>query len=198
MTENLEMLASRDGGNVRLLSPGVGWFTAAIPTGGVLVPGQPAGSLITLGHASTLIVPADVHGVVASAPPASSRSPVGFGDALYEIAATSASAPAARASRDADERARSGSLVLRSPQTGRFYHRPSPGDPAFVSAGSIVEDGRPIGLIEVMKTFSHVPYLASGGVATGGLPKRARIVRMLANDGEDVRQGAPLCEVEPA
>jgi hypothetical protein len=59
-----------------------------------------------------------------------------------------------------------------------------------------------------MKTFSHVPYLSSGGLssgglsstglASGGLPKRARIVRMIAGDGEDVKQGAPLCEVEPA
>jgi len=193
MTDQLEMLAARDGEKLRLLSPGVGWFTAAIPTGGVLVPGQPAGALLTLGHASTLIVPADAHGVVTSASPASAREPVGFGDALYELAAVSGSSAAVSAAPRADESAREGSLVLRSPQTGRFYHRPSPGDPAFVSEGSIVEDGRPVGLIEVMKTFSHVPY-----VATEGLPKRAKIVRMLAGDGADVKQGAPLLEVEPA
>ena len=203
MTDQLEMLASREGEKLRLLSPGVGWFTAAVPTGGVLVPGQAAGSLLTLGHASTLIVPADAHGVVTSASPASSRSPVGFGEALYELAAVSGTSAAVLAPPRADESARTGSLVLRSPQTGRFYHRPSPGDPAFVSAGSIVEDGRPIGLIEVMKTFSHVLYLSTGGLSTGGpatcgLPKRARILRMLAGDGADVKQGAPLLEVEPA
>lgn len=192
MTVHLEMIASRDGGKLRLLSPGVGWFAGAIPTGGVLVEGQAAGSLLTLGHASTLVVPAGAHGVVVSAPPSSSKAPVGFGDALYELGAVSGPTTAT-ATGTPTEAARSGALVLRSPQTGRFYHRPSPGDPAFVSAGSIVEDGRPVGLIEVMKTFSHVPYLASGG-----LPKRARIVRMLAADGEDVKQGAPLLEVEPA
>jgi biotin carboxyl carrier protein len=158
----------------------------------VLVAGQAAGSLLTLGHASTLIVPAGVHGVVASAPPASAKAPVGFGDALYELGVVAGSA-AAPAMGNPAETGRSGALVLRSPQTGRFYHRPSPGDPAFVAAGSIVEDGRPVGLIEVMKTFSHVPYLAGSG-----LPKRAKIVRMLAADGEDVKQGAPLLEVEPA
>jgi len=111
---------------------------------------------------------------------------------LYELEAISGSG-AAPAVGDRAESARSGALVLRSPQTGRFYHRPSPCDPAFVDAGAIVEDGRPVGLIEVMKTFSHVSYVASGG-----LPKRAKIVRMLAADGEDVKQGAPLCEIEPA
>ena len=192
MSEVLELLASRDGGKLRLLSPGVGWFTGAIPTGGMLVAGQAAGSLLTLGTASTLIVPSGAEGVVVSAPPASSRAPVGHGDALYELAAVSGSAPAAAETGRADG-SRSAELVLRSPQTGRFYHRPSPGDPAFVVAGAIVEEGRPVGLIEVMKTFSHVPYLA-----IGGLPKRARIVRLLAGDGEDVKQGAPLLEVEPA
>jgi acetyl-CoA carboxylase biotin carboxyl carrier protein len=201
MTTDLEMLVARDGERLRLLSPGVGWFTGALPAGSVLVAGQPAGSLLTLGHTSTLIVPADAQGVVVSAPPGSSRSPVGFGDALYELGvaravgahgAIAGSAPK-QENGARDESGRSGALVLRSPQTGRFYHRPSPGDPAFVSAGTIVEEGRPIGLIEVMKTFSHVPYIASGG-----LPKRARIVRMLAKDGEDVKQGAPLLEVESA
>jgi acetyl-CoA carboxylase biotin carboxyl carrier protein len=194
------MLASRDGEKLRLLSPGVGWFTGARPEGSVLVAGETAGSLLTLGHASTLVVPAGAHGVVVSAPPASAKAPVGFGDALYELGIVALGAGAGAASPAAGERAdnaRSGALVLRSPQTGRFYHRPAPGDPAFVSAGSIVEDGRPIGLIEVMKTFSHVTYVASG-LASGGLPKRAKIVRMLAADGEDVKQGAPLLEVEPA
>jgi acetyl-CoA carboxylase biotin carboxyl carrier protein len=192
MTELLEMVASRDGEKLRLLSPGVGWFTGAAPTGSVLVAGQHAGSLLTLGHASTLIVPAGARGVVVSAPPALSKAPVGFGDPLYELEAISGSGAAPAVGEQA-ESARSGALVLRSPQTGRFYHRPSPSDPAFVDAGAIVEDGRPVGLIEVMKTFSHVPYVASGG-----LPKRAKIVRMLAADGEDVKQGAPLCEIEPA
>ncbi|MEZ5974739.1 MAG: biotin/lipoyl-containing protein [Planctomycetota bacterium] len=84
-------------------------------------------------------------------------------------------------------------MILRSPQSGRFYHRPSPGEAAFAEVGTVLEAGQPVGLIEVMKTFAHVPYASKGG-----LPARARVVRVLAGDGADVDSGTPLFEVEPA
>jgi hypothetical protein len=45
----------------------------------------------------------------------------------------------------------------------------------------------------VMKTFTGVPYRPGGS-----LPARARVVSVLAGDGEDVVEGAQLLEVEPA
>ena len=57
--------------------------------------------------------------------------------------------------------------------------------------GAVVEAGQPIGLIEVMKTFAHVRY---GGE---GLPARARIVRVLVEDGAEIGAGDPLYEVAP-
>ena len=59
----------------------------------------------------------------------------------------------------------SGPVVL-APQSGRFYHRPSPGEPAFVEVGGELSPGAPIGLIEVMKTFKArivLPMHAFGG-----------------------------------
>ena len=44
-----------------------------------------------------------------------------------------------------------------------------------------------------MKTFSTVPYRAEGG-----LPARAKVVRWLANDGDDVEPGGGILVVEPA
>jgi hypothetical protein len=44
-----------------------------------------------------------------------------------------------------------------------------------------------------MKTFGHVPYRAAGG-----LPKRAKLVRYLVDEGAEVRDGQALIEVEPA
>ena len=172
-------------------------FTCALPLGRVLAAGDEAGVLLALGRSFVLVVPAGTGGAIVSVPPERVHAPVGFADVLYELEplarAGDGRAPATDTRRETKSAATaSGPLTLRSPQSGRFYHRSRPGEPAFVAAGQTIADGQPIGLIEVMKTFTHVPYRAGSG-----LPARARVVRLVAADGADVRQGDPLIEVEP-
>jgi biotin carboxyl carrier protein len=188
MSLALDLVLEESGGSLRLLSPEVGWFTEALPRGAEVAPGQRAGALLSLGRIFELRFPAGASGVVMSSPPDRVRAPVSFGQVLYQLASTKSARRLEKV-----EEVRGGALVLRSQQSGRFYHRPAPGDPPFVSAGAVVEDGQPIGMIEVMKTFSHVLYRASEG-----LPRRARIVRVIGADGADVKPGEPLLEVEPA
>jgi biotin carboxyl carrier protein len=83
-------------------------------------------------------------------------------------------------------------LVFRAPLAGRVYFRPSPDKPALIAAGSVVERGTTICLLEVMKSFNRVGY---GGAS---LPERARIVRLLVADGADVDAGTPMLQLEPA
>jgi hypothetical protein len=178
------------GERVELTSPGVGWFTSAVPRGHVLTPGAPAGFLLTLGRAQPLVVPAGVAGVVRSERPEAVHAPVGFGTVLYELEGLEALGSVVAEGAAADT---SGGLVFPSPQTGRFWHRSQPGEPPLVAPDQLVEAGTAVGLIEVMKTFTQVGYRP-----VGGLPARARIVRVLAGDGAEVSKGAPLFEVEPA
>lgn len=180
----------RDGERVELASPGVGLFSGALARGEVLSAGQRAGVLTTLGRSVALVVPDGVRGVIASDPPSRTREPVDFGRVLYALEPLGAGdviAPAASPSTGAH------GLVLPSPSSGRFYRRPSPSEPPFAEPGDVLEENRPVGLIEVMKTFGHVPYRAAGG-----LPKRARVVRYLVDEGAEVREGEGLIEVEPA
>jgi biotin carboxyl carrier protein len=194
--DRIDLLVEPRGAVIALLSPDVGLFTEARSGGEVLAPGAGAGVLLVLGRALTLVVPEGVEGRVANAPPERTRQPVGWGDVLYEIR------PIEDAGVDARHRgtvpapvgehgraAESGRFVVLSPQSGRFYLRPSPGEAPFVSIGGVVEEGQPIGLIEVMKTFAHVRY---GGA---GLPPRARVSRVLIEDGAEVATGEPLLEV---
>jgi biotin carboxyl carrier protein len=191
MADPLELRAEERDGQRRLLSPGVGLFTGATPPGRVLTPGEEAGQLIVLGRAVTLVVPPGVAGVVRSAAPERVHQPVGWGTVLYELEDLGAGATLTAEESGVQEPGVTGP-VLRAPQTGRFWHRSSPGEPPMVEPGALLSEGAAVGLIEVMKTFTQVPYRA-----TGGLPKRARVVQVLAGDGEDVAEGAPLIEVEP-
>jgi biotin carboxyl carrier protein len=189
--ERLELRAEREGDVVRLRSPGVGAFTCALPAGRVLVGGEVAGVLVSLGRAIDLVVPESVAGVVRNAAPEPVHAPVGYGTVLYELdleaRATVPGAAAAPAS------SASGALVFRSPSAGRFWHRTAPGEPSLASPGDVLEPGRALGVIEVMKTFTLVHYAASGA-----LPARAKVVRVLAADGSEVAEKAPLVELEPA
>lgn len=185
----MELLVERAKERVRLLSPGVGEFTAAVPIGALLGPGAVAGRLVTLGRSQPLIVPAGIAGVVRVQPHERVHAPVDYGALLYELeplASVGASAPDEAHGRAA------GGLVVRAPQTGRFYHKSSPSDPPLAAVGREVTTGTPLGLIEVMKTFTHVIYPSGAG-----LPERARIARVLVTDGADVREGDALVEVEP-
>ena len=77
--------------------------------------------------------------------------------------------------------------VVNAPLTGIFYAAPSPGAPAFISVGSIVAVGQPIGLIEAMKLFNEIESEVSG-----------KIVQILVDDSSPVEYDQPLFLVEPA
>ena len=179
-----------DDGRLRLVSPGVGVVTAVPEAGAALAPGQPAGVLVQLGREVTLLVPENARGVVVSARPERVRAPLGFGDVVLELDPSGVAADVAALGGHAA--GASAGPVVKADQSGRFYRRTAPGEPPLADVGTVLTPGTPLGLLEVMKTFSHVTYRAAGG-----LPPRARVVRALAEDGADVEPGTPLFEVEP-
>jgi biotin carboxyl carrier protein len=190
--DGIELLLDRSTGSVRLLAPDVGYYTRAVDAGRVLVPGDTAGWLLQLGRARPLLVPAGVTGVVRSRRPERVHHPVGYGDLLVELAPleTAGAALAHDVAEKAAEEA--GNLVFRSPTAGRFWHRSAPSEPPLVEPGAALEEGTAVGLVEVMKTFAQVLYRPGPG-----LPRRARVLRMIAADGSDVDEGDALLEVEP-
>lgn len=188
---SIDLLVSDADGERVLRSPDVGWFTLALPRGALVAPGEAAGVLTRLGTSFELRLPAGAHGAIVSDPPELVRKPVGFGDVLYRLAPLDA-AHAPKTASPSKTEAPTSALVLRAPQSGRFYHRPAPGEEPFVTVGAVVKDGQPVGMIEVMKTFSHVIWRA-----TRDAPARVRVVALSAADGADVKAGDVLLELEP-
>ncbi len=87
---------------------------------------------------------------------------------------------------DGDAEIATGDHVFRAPTSGRYYGRPSPDKPPFVTAGAELAPGATVCLLEVMKTFHRVTY--------DGEPVKVRDV--LVADGADVNAGDPLLALE--
>ena len=97
--------------------------------------------------------------------------------------------PAATEKPKEQERARpdDGSVEVTAPLMGRFYSRPEPGSPPFVTVGSHVEADTAVGLIEVMKLFNTV----QAGV-------RGTIIEVCIPDSEFIEFGTALFRVRPS
>ena len=189
--DRIQLRSEREGEDTLLLSPGVGWFTHAIPKGSLVGPGERVGRLRVLGRSVDLVVPDGVAGRVVNEAPRALTEPVDYRRVLYRLSPIE-NGGAAGGDEQGGSTGASG-LLVRAPHAGRFWHRPAPSEPPMISVGDSLEEGQAVGLIEVMKTFSLVPYRPGQG-----LPSRARIVRLVAADGDEVDEGSPLAEVEPA
>jgi acetyl-CoA carboxylase biotin carboxyl carrier protein len=115
----------------------------------------------------------------ASHAPAQYLVPSASASAAYAGAApTSAAAPASSAPAPAEEEELH---IVRSPIVGTFYEAPSPGAPAFVKVGDMVQAGQPLCIVEAMKLMNEIEADASG-----------EIVKILASNSQPVEYGQPL------
>lgn len=191
MHERVLQAIARGDDPIELAAPAPGRFRKAVAVGDVIRPGTVLGELDVLGQLARVLAPDRARGVVtAVCDPGLASPPVDFGAMLVTVdphAGVAASeAPTASATTAAT------GLVFRAPTSGRFYGRPSPDKPAFVSAGAELATGGTVCLLEVMKTFHRVTF---GG---GGLPDRVRVREVLVADGDDVNAGDPLLALDPA
>jgi acetyl-CoA carboxylase biotin carboxyl carrier protein len=176
----LRVSAAGDSGE--LLAPSVGIFTPSVAHGELVASGQSIGTIDVLGVRCALLVPEGVDGRVTHRfGGARTRVPVQYGDALITVSTASVSDASAAGATSAAEM--KSAISFAAPMSGRFYSRPSPNDPAFVSVGDTVTHGQTIGLLEVMKTFNRLVYQGDA------LPTPATIERIVPNDGDDVVRG---------
>jgi acetyl-CoA carboxylase biotin carboxyl carrier protein len=184
MSSNTYVLGARsgEGDTSDLLAPTVGVFTAKLREGELVSAGQVLGSIDVLGVLSELRAPEGVAGRITSRiGGARTRVPVQYGDALFTISAASMD-PLEKGGVVGNE-VSAATLSFVAPMSGRFYSRPSPNDPPFVSAGEIVQRGQTIGLLEVMKTFNRLVYQGDA------LPERAVVEKIVPGEGDDVVRG---------
>jgi acetyl-CoA carboxylase biotin carboxyl carrier protein len=74
--------------------------------------------------------------------------------------------------------------VVKSPIVGTFYESPSPGSPAFVKVGDVVEVGQVLCIVEAMKLMNEIESDAAG-----------EIVERVAASAQPVEYGQPLFKI---
>lgn len=181
----------------RVTSPAPGWFRPSVRSGELVAAPAPGaavvlGELEILGQLFRLVLPRGA-GAVTLAPRFAERArvPVAYGEELLVLDGSAAVAGAGASASNSAASAASG-LTLRAPSSGRFYGRPGPQKPPFLSPGEIIERGHTVCLLEVMKTFHRVTF------DDPTLPERAKVVAVLVAEESDVVAGQPLVEIEPA
>jgi acetyl-CoA carboxylase biotin carboxyl carrier protein len=115
--------------------------------------------LMAAGSAAT-VAPAQVasvHGAAESAAPAPAAAPAAAAEKLHTV---------------------------KSPIVGTFYESPSPGSPAFVKVGDVVEVGQVLCIVEAMKLMNEIEADAAG-----------EIVERIASTGQPVEYGQPLFSI---
>ena len=174
-----------DGATV-LRAPKVGLWSAQ-PRHGVLVePGSPIGTLAQLHRRFTLVVPDGVSGRVVLSGRSQDALPVAYGDTLFALRDAGEIAAAGGGPATGTTASVAGSLSILAPTDGVFYRAPALDAKPYVAVGDRIALGRPVGLIEVMKTFNPIAYEGAG------FPDEAVVVEVLVADAQEVRAGQAL------
>jgi acetyl-CoA carboxylase biotin carboxyl carrier protein len=183
MIARVELIAHRDGARTTLAAPQPGVFHPDVRSNAWLGADDMLGTLEVLGRRIALVVPRTVAGAVQLEP---HTRAVGYGDVLAVLDAAARTGRADDETAPVDTAKAIAGLVFRAPTSGRYYGRPTPDKPAFVSAGSELHAGTTVCLLEVMKTFNRVTYTGAA----------ARVRELLVADGADVNAGDPILALE--
>lgn len=177
-------------GGVTLRAPKLGLYSDHPRDGCLVEPGSPIGTLTQLGNRFLLVVPEGVAGRVVVSGRPHDQLPVGYGDVLFGIEAFAGLADVTVSGDTTAAGSARNELSIVAPTDGVFYRAPSIDAKPYVAVGDRVTVGRPVGLIEVMKTFNPIAY---GGA---GFPDEAEVIEIVASDAQEVRAGQALVVVK--
>ena len=180
-----------------ILAPTVGRYLSPPPAGTFLSPGSVLGDLRILNRVYQLTVPAGVSGVVREVFTSGRAAPVEHGQPILSVGAAAdplagGSEGAAGPSAAVGEEVPEGMIAITSPTDGIFYRRPSPDEPSYVDEGDVVERGKVLGLVEVMKCFNQIAWGSDPDA-----PPRVKVHRILPEDAGEVKLDQVLFILDP-
>lgn len=124
--------------------------------------------------------------LTATASPVPAAAPAPVAAAAPARAAPAPAQAAPKPAAKAAPAAEPGTVAIVAPIGGRFYAKPDPGAPPFVTLGAEIDASTTVALIEVMKVFNAIPAGIDGTVA-----------QVCVEDAQIVEAGQALFRVRP-
>ncbi len=190
--KKMAVRAEKDKSGIRILSPGVGYYSDPPRKGSHLMPGSTVGRLQVLNSLFELVLPDQVSGVVAIPEEGDYVMAVQYNQELLKLLPlnlkkeTKGTKHQSEDAESIQEDQLSQGTVIRAFTTGIFYRKPSPDSPPYVEEGQTIEKGQVLGLIEVMKTFTQIVFQGTDQANQG------KISKIFPPDNQEVKSGDPL------
>ncbi|MBN2384389.1 hypothetical protein JXQ70_16040 [bacterium] len=195
----LDVIVENEPGDekVHILAPEVGLYYRPPEPGAYLKKGSLVGLLKRVNTLFHLRIPTEIAGFVRQVALTDLANPVQYRQELFSLVPGQALGssnlerdqflPQAPGESDIPE----GVLTVPSPTDGIFYRKPNPESPPYVQEGDEVILGQVLGLVEVMKSFNQIKFMAPD------FPPKARIVKILATDVSEIKSTQVLFWLEP-
>jgi biotin carboxyl carrier protein len=173
----------------RILSPAVGMYYSFPEKGTFLVAGSSIGKMRVFNKIYDIFLPDDLLGEVVANSERDKTITVEYGQELFRLnprERSEASKRKASESKPSETGRLDEGHVITAFTTGIFYRKSSPDAPPYVEEGQTIENGKVLGLIEVMKTFNHVIFTGMDSSDTGTIKK------IFVKDAQEVKLNQPL------
>ena len=171
----------KNGDTSKIISPMIGSIKLNIVVGQLVRSHQIIGSITRNGQEFDLELPANINAQVTRAPK-EINSNIEFSQDFLLLSINKHSESIIEESSNQDKYDH-----VYSPMDGLIYLRPSPKEPDFVEVGDILEYGKNIGLVEVMKNFYPLKYQEKF---------LAEIKEILVKDASSIKSGQAIIAIK--
>lgn len=176
-----------------ILSPGVGHYSLFPEKGANLKGGSFIGKLRILNSNYDLYLPEGVNGKVEFEKDSDKSFNVEYRQNLFCLNPKDTKSKQKTKNHEtglAEPVNTEGGFLITAFTNGMFYRRPSPDSPPYVEEGQIIEKGKVLGLIEVMKTFTPIDFHGTENSESG------KVKKIFFKDSSEVKMGQPLFLIE--
>jgi len=191
---SLVVLTESENSQHRILSPAVGIYYSFPEKGTFLSAGSSIGKLRVFNTVYDLFIPDGVLGEVIFQGERDKVITVAYGQELFRLNPEKGLSDLEEKIdeiKSTDKEKHEEGHLITAFTTGIFYRKSSPDAPPYVEEGQMVEKGKVLGLIEVMKTFNQIVFTGTDSSDTG------KIKKILAKDSQEVKLNQALFLIEP-